>query len=88
MFVLCPKGKLPAGVCLIIIGTEGILEICSRFYQPETGHSLSLQRANYSVNIITLRMLSWTERSSFVVGVSCYDASSPLVPARQFKHLV
>ena len=23
MFVLCPQGELPAGVCLIIIGTEG-----------------------------------------------------------------
>src|SRR5208283_3249889 len=27
MFVLCPKGKLPAGVCLIIIGTEGLAVI-------------------------------------------------------------
>src|SRR5208337_2502534 len=30
MFVLCPKGKLPAGVCLIIIGTEGNVSLsCS-----------------------------------------------------------
>jgi len=45
-------------------------------------------RSSYSANIFALRMLSWMERSSFVVGVSCYDASSPLVSARQFKRLV
>ena len=60
---------------------SGNLQSTSTFQKPDI-------RSRYSANIIALQMLSWTERSSFVVGVSCCDASSPLVPARQFKRLV
>jgi len=34
MFVLCPQGKLPAGLCLIIIGTEGGPRACGGIGRP------------------------------------------------------